>query len=155
MADKEIVVKKRRGCGCISSTLLIILASVAFTLYLAKELFKSNGNAGNLDSDDPTSRSFPEKLNDAYIISYHIEKGLRGHLLAPDSYKPIGSPRWYNHPKGRAYFQDFTAKNALGGSSRQVAGLLFCTNKSENAWTFYAPATVPQLLDECQVNGAK
>ncbi len=156
MADKVIVVEKRRGCGCLSSALVIVLALVGLAVYLAHDPITSSGNTGKQAPDDPNApRPFPEKFPGAYYVSTMFEKGLRGYLLDPDSYKPNGSPRSLNHPKGRAYFQDFTAKNALGGPARQVAGLLFCTNKAEQAWTFYAPETVSELLDKCKEKGAK
>lgn len=156
MADKVIVVEKRRGCGCFSSALVIILALVGFAVYMANESVPTGNSAGKRAADDPNApRPYMEDLNGSAIISQHFKKGLRDYLLDPDSYTPHGSPRFCNHPKGRAYFQDFTAKNALGGPARQVAGLLYCTNRAETAWTFYSPETVSELLDECQIKGAK
>ena len=155
MADRVIVVEKKRGCGCSSALLLLIIAVVGLFVYIANDTPTIDSESRRAADDPNAPRPFPEEFPGAYYVSVMFEKGLRGYLLDPDSYKPNGSPRFLNHPKGRAYFQDFTAKNALGGPARQVAGLLFCTNKAEKAWTFYAPETVSELLDKCKEKGAK
>jgi hypothetical protein len=150
MADKVIVVEKRRGCGCGSLLLIVALAFVAFFVYVVKDSQAPSTPSAPVDPNSP--RTYPEDLGVAgtSLVEIQFKKALRGWLRDPDSYKPNGGPRVADHPKGRAYFQDFTAKNGFGGPSRQVAGLVYATNRAETAWTFYSPDEVSDLLKEVE-----
>lgn len=107
---------------------------------------QASPSAQKLSNADPTPRSFPDTVPGA--VELQFKKCLRDYLRDPDSYRPHGAPRFSDHPKGRAYFQDFTATNGFGGPARQFAGLLYSTNNNETAWTFYDPTQVEDLLLE-------
>ena len=154
MADKIIVVEKKRsgGCGC-----LVALALAAGVVWVMHSCYSDMERTAAEIRAEEAAKTPEQRAAEAIskpmpdILPLKFSQAMRKYLRDPDSYKP-GDIRYHDHPQGYVYFHDFRARNGFGGYSQEVCGFLCATNTGKRVWTFYSPDTVPQLLKECGVD---
>ena len=153
MADKIIVVEKKRGGGCGCLVALALAAGVVWMMYschsdMQRTAAQFRAEEAAKTPEQRAAEAIAKPLDD--IIPLKFSQALRQNLKDPDSYKP-GSIRYHDHPNGYAYFHDYRARNGFGGYTQEVCGLLCATNTGKRAWTFYNQDALPQLLKECGI----
>ncbi|MBQ1344774.1 MAG: hypothetical protein IIY62_00285 [Kiritimatiellae bacterium] len=153
MADKIIVVEKKRGGGCGCLVALALAAGVVWMMYschsdMQRTAAQIRAEEAAKTPEQRAAEAISKPLDD--LLPLKFSQALRQNLRDPDSYKP-GSIRYHDHPNGYAYFHDYRARNGFGGYTQEVCGLLCATNTGKRAWTFYNQDALPQLLKECGI----
>ena len=153
MADKIIVVEKKRGGGCGCLAILAMAAGVVWMMYschsdMQQTAAEIRAHEAAKTPEQRAADAIAKPMTD--VVSLQFSRALKENLRDPDSYKP-GAIRYHDHPNGFAYFHDYRAKNGFGGYTQEVCGFLCATNTGKRVWTFYNQDALPQLLKECGI----
>lgn len=153
MADKIIVVEKKRGGGCGCLLALALSAGIVWFMYSChSDMQRTASEIRATEAAKTPEQRAAEAIAkpNSIALDFQISGTMKRYLKDPDSYKP-GDIRYHDHPNGYAYFHDYRAKNSFGGYTQEVCGFLCATNTGKRVWTFYNQDALPQLLKECGI----
>lgn len=152
--EKIIIVRERRhGCGIFSLLIVIALIYGGYRLTLEwksdldreteRKIHELEHGSG-VTIDELIARECAAPTADEIMAVFR--NTLKDRLHDPASYKPVDTRGPHPHPLGRAYVQSYRAKNRLGATVLERAGLLCATNLGRRVWTYYDESQLSDLL---------
>lgn len=149
---KIIVIRERRGFGCISSLVIISLFVYGFW-YLCKQGWEEAETRYQREAAAEAKLTPEERRakrcappNGAEVKSY-FRGSIKKHLHDPSSYAPVETYGPSNHPNGYLYTQTYRAKNAFGATVLDECGLLCLTNTGDRVYKFLDRDALKALRD--------
>lgn len=152
--EKIIVVReRRRGCGIFSLLILIAIIYGGYRLAIdwksdldretERKIYELEHGSG-VTIDELIARECAPPTDAEVMAAFR--DALKPRLHDPSSYKPADTRGPHPHPNGRAYVQSYRAKNRLGATVLERAGLLCATNLGRRVWTYYDSDQLSDLL---------